>query len=113
MKDTNLYAGFVSPERQAEYEAWLTDKYGPETEALIAHSRKRAKDMTRDEREAHMRELAGCEAGLGGKPSGAPPRRGMRPQLRRNGFATSHVAGSTGAKVRTCLSEHHAPSDPQ
>lgn len=58
MKDTNLYAGFVSPEKQAEHEAWLTYKYGPETEALIAHSRKRAKDMTRDEREAHMRELA-------------------------------------------------------
>ncbi|MBK1970285.1 MerR family transcriptional regulator [Brevundimonas diminuta] len=74
MKDANLYAGFVSPEKQAEYEAWLTDKYGPETEAMIAHSRKRAKDMTRDEREAHMRELAAIEEGLADAlRRGAPP----------------------------------------
>jgi DNA-binding transcriptional MerR regulator len=78
MKDANLYAGFVSPEKQAEYEAWLTDKYGPETEVLIAHSRKRAKDMTRDEREAHMRELAAIEEGLADAL-----RRGASPRLRR------------------------------
>lgn len=40
MATQDLYAPFM-PERQAEYEAWLVDKYGPEMRDAVA----RAKDV--------------------------------------------------------------------
>ena len=75
MKDADLYTGIVSPEKQAEYEAWLTRKYGPEIEGRISHSRKKMASMTDDERAAQMTELAAIEQALA-----ESMRRGIPPQ---------------------------------
>lgn len=74
MKDAELYTGIVSPEKQAEYEAWLIEKYGPEVKERIAQSRKAMTEMTEDERAAHLKELADIEQGLAeGLRRGIPP----------------------------------------
>jgi MerR family transcriptional regulator, thiopeptide resistance regulator len=39
MTAADLYSGVVSEEKQAEYEAWLVEKYGPEMERQLAASR--------------------------------------------------------------------------
>src|SRR5687768_10802735 len=39
MTDADLYAGVVSPEKQAAYEQWLIERYGPDMEARIEQSR--------------------------------------------------------------------------
>ncbi len=64
MKDADLYSGIVSPEKQAEYEAWLVERFGPPMEAEIEQSRKRMMDMTEAERAASMKELEAIEQGL-------------------------------------------------
>lgn len=64
MKDADLYSGIVSPEKQAEYEAWLVDRFGPPIEAQIAQSRRRMADATEAERAAAMKELEAIEQGL-------------------------------------------------
>jgi DNA-binding transcriptional MerR regulator len=74
MKDADLYASIVSPEKQAEYETWLTRKYGPEIEGRISQSRKKMASMTDDERAAHMKELAAIEQALAeSMRRGTPP----------------------------------------
>ncbi|HJR57722.1 MAG TPA: MerR family transcriptional regulator [Rhizomicrobium sp.] len=64
MKDEDLYSGLVSPEKQAEYEAWLVEKFGPEVEGEIARSRTAMAAMSEAERMAAMRELQQIEQGL-------------------------------------------------
>lgn len=74
MKDADLYSGVVSPEKQAEYEAWLIDRYGGDMEAQIARSRKAMSDMSKDEMAAAMAELEVVEQGLAeGLRRGVPP----------------------------------------
>lgn len=41
MTDADLYSGFVAPEKQAGYEAWLVDRYGDRAEGWIAEARER------------------------------------------------------------------------
>jgi DNA-binding transcriptional MerR regulator len=74
MKDADLYSGVVSPEKQAEYEAWLIDRYGGAMEAQIERSRKAMSDMSKDEMMAAMQELEAVEQGLAeGLRRGIPP----------------------------------------
>lgn len=61
VKDADLYSGVVSPEKQAEYEKWLIDRYGGEMEAQIEHSRKAMAEMSQDEMAAAMKELEAVE----------------------------------------------------
>jgi MerR family transcriptional regulator, thiopeptide resistance regulator len=63
MTNADLYKGFA-PEKQAEYEAWLIEKYGDRIRANVEHSRKAFAKMTEAEREATMQELASLEQGL-------------------------------------------------
>ncbi|QYO75139.1 MerR family transcriptional regulator [Devosia salina] len=74
MKDAELYAGVVSPEKQAEYEAWLVDRYGEAMEEDIWRSRKAMAEMSNTERAAMMEELRQVEEALAeGLRRGLPP----------------------------------------
>lgn len=74
MKDADLYSGVVSPEKQAEYEAWLVERYGTEMETQIERSRKAMSAMSKDEMAAVMRELEAVEQGFAeGMRRGIPP----------------------------------------
>ena len=64
MADTELYEGF-SPEKQAEYEAWIIDKYGEETRPHIEHGRKAVARMSEAERAEFMAEVDEIERDLG------------------------------------------------
>ena len=74
MKDADLYSGVVSPEKQAEYEAWLIERYGGDMEAHIERSRKAMSAMSKDEMGTLMNELQEVEQGLAeGLRRGIPP----------------------------------------
>ena len=64
MKDADLYSGVVSPEKQAAYEQWLIERYGPDMEVRIEHSRKAMSAMSQDEMTDAMKELEAVERGL-------------------------------------------------
>lgn len=57
MKDADLYTGVVSPEKQAEYEKWLVDRYGADMEGHIQTSRKRAAQMSNEDWARAMQEF--------------------------------------------------------
>lgn len=74
MTDAELYAGVVSPEKQAEYETWLVKRYGPEMKGHIETGREKMTDMTDAERNASMKELEAIESDLAdAMRQGAPP----------------------------------------
>ncbi len=63
MQDIDLYKGFA-PEKQAEYEAFIIDKYGEGARAHVEAGRRRMGAMTPDQLQAHMAELAEVEGDL-------------------------------------------------
>ncbi len=74
MKHDDLYSGIVSPQKQAEYEAWLVEKYGPEINDHIAVSRRKLDKLTDADRSELMTELEVIEHGLAeGLRQGIPP----------------------------------------
>lgn len=60
MKDADLYKG-ISPEKQAEYEAWLVEKFGGDMPDRIETSRRAYARMSEDEKAELNRELAEVE----------------------------------------------------
>jgi len=60
MRNADLYKG-ISPEKQAEYEAWLIERYGGDLPERIAVSRKKYEALTDAEKKALMDELAEVE----------------------------------------------------
>ena len=75
MKDADLYSGVVSPDKQAEYEQWLIERYGSDMEAQIGRSHKAVPLMGKDGMAAAMKELEPIEQGLA-----EALRRGIPPQ---------------------------------
>jgi DNA-binding transcriptional MerR regulator len=63
MSDKNLFNG-LEPEKQAEYEAYIISQYGEESIQHIEAGRQRMAEMTPEEVQAHLVELAGIEADL-------------------------------------------------
>jgi DNA-binding transcriptional MerR regulator len=63
MDDSKLY-NWNSPEKQAEYEAWLIERYGPQAEDWLAHSRKRFDALDDAGRQAAMDRLKAIEGDL-------------------------------------------------
>ena len=61
MQNEDLYKG-ISPEKQAEYEAWLIEKYGGDLPQYIARSRKKYAAMTDAEKAELQNELRSVEA---------------------------------------------------
>lgn len=76
MEASDLYAGTVAPEKQAEYEQWLRRRFGAGIEPHLQHARKRVDAMTADERRVWMAELADIEGALA-----EAMRRGLPPDL--------------------------------
>ncbi len=63
MDDKDLYKGFA-PEKQAEYEAWLVDRYGGDMEQQIAESKARLKDWSRADFERQKADGEAIEAAV-------------------------------------------------
>jgi DNA-binding transcriptional MerR regulator len=64
VKDADLYAGVVSPEKQAEYHDWLVDKYGPEARRHIEEAKAGMAGREPVDHAAYMEELRGIETEL-------------------------------------------------
>jgi len=75
MDDGDLYKGVVSPEKQAEHERWLEDRYGPGIRENIERGREAWGKMTPAEVKSLMAELKAVEEGLADAM-----RRGVPPQ---------------------------------
>ena len=58
--DKQLYEGF-SPEKQANYEAWIIDEYGDQAKDRIEAGRAAMAAMSPDQREGWMAEVAELE----------------------------------------------------
>ena len=63
MKNAELYQG-ISPEKQAEYEAWLVEHHGETMRERIETSKKAYAKMTPAEQQAAMDELQAVEQAL-------------------------------------------------
>ena len=63
MNDADLYHGFA-PEKQAEYERWLVDRYGDDARQTIEQSKSHLSSLQPRQRDARMQELADIEAAL-------------------------------------------------
>lgn len=61
--DKQLYEGF-SPEKQADYEAWIIDKYGEQAKARIEAGRQAMATMSPDQKQDWMAEVAELEGDL-------------------------------------------------
>lgn len=85
MRNADLYKG-ISPEKQAEYEAWLVDRHCGDMPERIAASRKRYDARSDAERKALMDELADVElAWADAMRNGVPAdSRALDPLLRRH-----------------------------
>ena len=85
MDDNELYQGF-SPEKQAEYEAWLVDRYGDGMRQPIADAKTRMKDWSKADRQAFMAEVETLERDLGQALANGLPAdsEGVRALLRRH-----------------------------
>lgn len=60
MRNAELYKG-ISPQKQAEYEAWLIERYGGDLPERIAVSKKKYEALSEAEKKALMDELAEVE----------------------------------------------------
>jgi DNA-binding transcriptional MerR regulator len=60
MSNADLYKG-ISPEKQAEYEAWLIEKYGGDLPERIAISKRKYEKLTDAEKQALQQELIDVE----------------------------------------------------
>jgi DNA-binding transcriptional MerR regulator len=85
MQDADLYKG-ISPEKQAEYEAWLIDNYGDDMPERIDLSRKAYEQLSDGEKQGLQEELKELEEGLAeGLRRGVPPQaRSLDPLLERH-----------------------------
>jgi DNA-binding transcriptional MerR regulator len=85
MRNADLYKG-ISPEKQAEYEAWLVDRHGGDMPERIATSRNRYDALSDAERKTLMDELAEVElAWADAMRNGVPAdSRALDPLLRRH-----------------------------
>ncbi|WP_196258741.1 MerR family transcriptional regulator [Pelagibacterium limicola] len=64
MKDADLYTGIVDPKKQAEYERWLVDTYGPDMADRIAQSKAVMASQPEGAMQQQMAELEPIERGL-------------------------------------------------
>jgi Predicted transcriptional regulators len=104
MTDADLYSGLVSPEKQAEYEAWLVDRYGPDMRTDIDRSRKAMAKMPEAEQAQMLEELRQIEEGLSeGLRRGLPPQAtALDPMIER------HRAWVSASWGRECPPEAYA-----
>ncbi len=63
MDDKDIYKGF-SPEKQAQYETWLVDRYGGDTQKRIDESKAAMKTWSKADMAASMAEVEAVEAAV-------------------------------------------------
>jgi MerR family transcriptional regulator, thiopeptide resistance regulator len=63
MQDNGLY-NWQSPAKQAEYEAWLVERYGPQAHDWLANSQKRMDGFSAEEKQVAMDRLKRLETDL-------------------------------------------------
>jgi DNA-binding transcriptional MerR regulator len=85
MRNADLYKG-ISPDKQAEYEAWLVEQYGGDMPERIALSKRNYEALSADEKQQLNQELHDLEQGLAeglrsGVPMGSPS---LDPLLKRH-----------------------------
>jgi DNA-binding transcriptional MerR regulator len=104
MQDNDLYSGFVAPEQQAEYEAWLVARFGGDMETRIAQGRKAVAEMDEAEEAGMMAELKEVEEALAeGFRRGVPPQaRALDPAIE------AHRRWVAAAWGRECTPEAYA-----
>jgi len=85
MDDKELYQGF-SPERQAQFEAWLVERYGERIHQSIDASKAVMKDWSKADRQAFAAEFADIENDLGQALANGVPADcdGIRAVMRRH-----------------------------
>ncbi|WP_245519931.1 MerR family transcriptional regulator [Neorhizobium sp. R1-B] len=86
MKDKDLYSGIVAPEKQAGYEAWLAERYGPDINREIERSHAKMAALSDADMAAWMEELREIENMLAeGLRRGVPPQSTvLDPALKRH-----------------------------
>lgn len=103
MKNADLYKGF-SAERQAEYDAWLIERYGDGMKASIERSKTAMANMSEAEQAAVMHELHDLEQALAeGLRRGVDPASGAI-----DGLIARHRAWVAQAWDRPCTAEAYA-----
>ena len=104
MNDEELYSGIVSPEKQAGYEAWLVERYGPAVEKQIGTSRQAMAAVSAAEQAERMAHLKEIEAALAeGLRRGLPPQSlALDPMIER------HRDWVAGAWARPCSGKEYA-----
>jgi DNA-binding transcriptional MerR regulator len=103
MKNADLYKGF-SAEKQAEYEAWLVERFGERMNADIERSKKAMAKMNEAEQQAAMRELHDVEQALA-----EGMRRGIDPEsVAIDSLVARHRAWVARAWDRPCTAEAYA-----
>lgn len=103
MRNADLYKG-ISPDKQAEYEAWLVEQFGGDIPERIALSRRKYESLSADEKQQLNQELHDMEQGLAeglrrGVPMGSPS---LDPLLQR------HWAWVSAMWDRPCPPEAYA-----
>jgi len=98
MTDADLYSGIVSLEKQAEYEAWLIERYGAGLKSEIDSNRRAMAELSEAEQAAMMEELRLVDDGLAeGLRRGLPPQAtALDPLIER------HRAWVASAWARDC-----------
>ncbi len=86
MSDADLYSGIVDPQKQAEYEQWLIERYGGDMPERIAVSKRKYADMSEADRQALGHDLQELETALAdAMRNGVPPQaRALAPLLDRH-----------------------------
>ncbi|CAM5344600.1 hypothetical protein MAUB1S_05963 [Mycolicibacterium aubagnense] len=102
MKDRDLYSGVVSPQKQAEYEIWLVERYGECVRAEIEAGKVRTQSISSSDMAGVMQDLKPIEDALveamrGGMP---PQARALDPLIERH---RNWVAGAWDSKRLRCL----------
>ena len=110
VQDSDLYKGFA-PEKQAEYEAYIVEQYGEGARPHIEAGRKRWAELSPDELQAHMNELAAVEADLAAAAGSgvAPDDPLLDPVLaRHHAWVGAAWAGPPSAEAYTGLGSLYA-----
>lgn len=94
MRNADLYRG-VSLDKQAEYEAWLTEQFGDKMPERIAQSKRQYESLSETEKQQLNQELHDMEQGLAeglrrGVPMGSPS---LAPLLARHRAWVSQMWG--------------------
>ncbi len=94
MEDGALYA-WQSGARQAEFEAWLIERYGPDMEARIEQSRAQFRSLDDAGRKAALASLEAIETDLveAFRRAIAPGARALEPVLKRHNEWVAYMWG--------------------